>query len=176
MASEWGLFHGGSHSTRDDIHHVSRTHTHADGPCDCGDFRWCRAPDGTARAPRATGSHCVVAAETSLFMSDMFFCLFSFLCLKCGRGEGRGGGGHTHPPPPPTDPSTFVSTLSPYFSVPPLPSFVKRRAETARIFLAALSGGANWHREENAHNENKSKTTRATKGSRFLPPRPSRRS
>lgn len=59
----------------------THTHTHADGLCDCGDFRWCRAPDGTAGAPRATGSHCAVAAETSLFMSDMFFCLFSFLCL-----------------------------------------------------------------------------------------------
>lgn len=84
MASEWGPFHGRSHSTGPvmtfTMFHTD-THTDTDGPCDCGDFHWCRAPDGAARAPRATGSHCAVAAETSLFMSDMFFCLFSFLCL-----------------------------------------------------------------------------------------------
>lgn len=121
-------------------------HTHADGPCDCGDFRWCRAPDGTARAPRATGSHCVVAAETSLFMSDMFFCLFSFLCLKCGRGEGAYPSSSSH-----RSIHICFYSLPHIFQYPPLPSFVKRRAETARIFFAALSGGSNWHRKENAH-------------------------
>lgn len=81
---------------RDDIQHVSHTQTH----CDCGDFRWCRGPDGTARAPRATGSHCVVAAETSLFMSDMFFCLFYFFCLMWARGNVS----HLTPQCPPPSP------------------------------------------------------------------------
>lgn len=40
---------------------------------------------------------------------------------------GWGWGGPPPPPPPPTDPSTFISTLSPIFFCPPLLSFVKKK-------------------------------------------------
>lgn len=140
MASEWGPFHGGSHSARLVMTFTTQTHTLM-GPVTAVTFAGA-GPQTGRRGPREPQAAIVLSPRKPASLCQTCFSVcFLFYVFNVGKGECVPTppppllcaiSPNTHLPPPPTDLSTFVSTLNsplllfhhcslPYFESPLVP-------------------------------------------------------